>query len=91
MIPRSGMNGMPFSAACSPAWMAGQVESSTRTAPVATTRTSSTANRAKPILVTDRNGPANIISGHTVAHNPNPAISKPVRKRSRWGRVMSNS
>ena len=26
-IPRSGMNGTPFSAACRPAWIAGQVES----------------------------------------------------------------
>ena len=27
MRPRSGMNGTPFSAACSAAWIAGQVES----------------------------------------------------------------
>ena len=27
MIPRSGTNGIPFSAACRPAWTAGQVES----------------------------------------------------------------
>ena len=50
--PRSGMNGTPFSAACSPAWIAGQVESRISIAPALIAAT----NRGAAPCLAERHG-----------------------------------
>jgi hypothetical protein len=48
MIPRSGMKGMPFSAACSIEWIAGQVASRTTTLPAFSAAVKRGAKPASP-------------------------------------------
>jgi len=81
-MPRSGMNGTPFSAACSPAWIAGQVESRSVMRPFLT---ASVKRGAKPY------SPSVMAAASTLPTQPapismsawKPAWGTAIRRRSR--------